>query len=153
MPAVAPRPTVVTQPTPMFNRIKSLVGKWEFHAEKGSVIRVSYRLVSRGSVLVQSFFTASGYETMTVFHVDGANLMATHYCAQGNQPRLRLDAASMPDHLTFVFFDATSLASPTASHLVKLELIFTGPDEYTETETYEEDGKPDVTRLHFHRQP
>ena len=64
MPAVAPRPTVVTQPTPMFDRIKSFVGKWEFHAEKGSVIRVSYHLVSRGSVLVQSFFTASGNETI-----------------------------------------------------------------------------------------
>lgn len=137
----------------MFDRIKSLVGKWDFLTEKGSVIRVSYRLISRDSVLVQSFITASGGETMTVFHVDGASLMATHYCAQANQPRLRLDATSTSDHLTFVLFDATNLASPTASHLVKLELSFTGPDEYTQTETYEEDGKPDVSKLHFHRQP
>src|SRR5262249_23574462 len=73
---------------PAFARLKTLAGDWEARTEKGSVIRVSYRLVSNDSVLVQSFVTGSGKETMTVFHADGARLLATHYCAQGNQPRL-----------------------------------------------------------------
>ena len=32
----------------------------------------------------------SGRETMTVFHPDHDDLVLTHYCAQGNQPRLRV---------------------------------------------------------------
>src|SRR5205823_2190701 len=127
---------VLQTPTP-FARLKTLAGNWD---AKG--VRVSYRMVSNDSVLVQTFTTASGKETMTVFHPDGARLIATHYCAQGNQPRLRLDPSSTADRLIFVYLDATNLARPQASHLVRLELRLDSPTEYTEIETYEEAGKP-----------
>jgi hypothetical protein len=136
---------------PAFARLKTLVGDWEARTEKGSVTRVSYRLIANDSVLVQSWVTASGKETLTMFHADGARLLATHYCFQGNQPRLRLDPSSTGDLLRFVFFDATNLAGPTASRLVRLELRLEGPTQYTEVEIYDEAGKPDETTLHFKR--
>jgi hypothetical protein len=134
-----------------FARLKSLVGDWEARTAKGAVIHASYRLVSNDSVLVQTFATASGKETLTIFHADGARLLATHYCAQGNQPRLKLDAASTNARFVFTFIDATNLPSPAAAHLTRLELHLDGPAQYTEIETYEEAGKPDVTTLQFHR--
>jgi hypothetical protein len=133
-----------------FARLKTLVGKWEAKTDKDATIGVSYRLVSNGSVLVQSFVTPSKKETLTLFHADRDRLLATHYCAQGNQPRLRLDPASTDDRLLFVFADATNL-TPSASHLVRLEVRLDGPDQYTEIETYDESGKPDVTTLKFRR--
>jgi hypothetical protein len=74
------------------------------------------------------------------------------YCGQGNQPRLRLDAAaSTAERLVFRFVDATNLARPGASHLDTLELRLEGDSRYTEIETYVEDGKPDVTTLKLRR--
>lgn len=135
-----------------FDRLATLVGDWECQTEEEDVIHVSYRLVSNDSILVQSFVTASGTETLTLFHLDGPHLMATHYCAQGNQPRLRLDPSSAGDHLTFAFLDATNLAAPTDAHLVQLDFVFDGNDQYAEIETYEHAGKSHVTTMHFHRQ-
>ena len=139
------------EPSAAFARLRSLVGDWEARTDQGGIIRVSYRLVSNDSVLVQRFVTPSGKETLTVFHPDGARLIATHYCAQGNQPRLRLDPASAKDRFVFTFLDATNLPKPSAAHLVRLELQLETATQYTEIETYQEDGKPDVTTLHFKR--
>jgi hypothetical protein len=153
-----PSPSVPSAPAPSvassrggFDRLATLVGDWECQTESGALIQVSYRLVSNDSILVQSF-EVSGTETLTLFHLDGPHLMATHYCAQGNQPRLRLDPNSAGDHLTFAFLDATNLAAPTAAHLVQLDFVFDGADQYTEIETYEAAGKSDATTMHFHRQ-
>src|SRR5262249_36718885 len=91
-----------------FSRLRALVGDWEATTEKGKTIHVSYRLVSNESVLVETFGTAPR-ETLTVVHVDGARLVATHYCAQKNQPRLALLAAPDDRRFEFAFFDATNL--------------------------------------------
>jgi len=47
---------------------------------------------------------------MTVYHMDGDALVATHYCPQGNQPRLesRGDVAA---EIRFAFRDVTDLDS------------------------------------------
>jgi hypothetical protein len=135
----------------MFNRLRTLVGEWEAKTDKGATLRVSYRLIANDSALLQSFFTPSGKETLTAFHADGSRVLATHYCAQGNQPRLRLDPTSSNDRLVFVFLDATNLVEPAASHLTRLEIKLESPSQYTEVETYQEAGKPDVTTLRFHR--
>ena len=143
--------TLLSAASPEFDRLKPLVGAWEAKTPQGAIIRVSFKLVANDSVLVQTFTTASGKETLTVFHPDGTRVLATHYCAQGNQPRLRMDASSTRDRFVFVFADATNLPARSASHLVKLELHLVAPDAYDEIETYEEAGKPDVTTLHFRR--
>jgi hypothetical protein len=137
-------------PSPTFAGLKALVGEWVAPTPRGA-IKVSYRLVSNDSALVQRFVTPSGRETLTIIHPDGDKILATHYCAQGNQPRLRLDLGkSSANRYVFSFVDATNLATPAASHLVQLELVLAG-DQYTEVETYEENGKPDVTTLRFRR--
>jgi hypothetical protein len=133
-----------------FAGLKALVGEWEAPTSHGT-IKVSYRLVSNESALVQRFVTPSGKETLTIIHADGEQILATHYCAQGNQPRLRLDRGkSSANRYVFRFFDATNLPSPAASHLVQLELALAG-EQYIEVETYEENGKPDLTTLRFRR--
>ena len=137
---------------PAFVDMQKLVGNWEAKVEKGGTIRVGYRLVSNGSVLVQTFVTPSKKETLTVFHRDGHRVLATHYCGQGNQPRLALDRAAPTDTaFVFRFVDATNLASPEDEHLTRLELRLDGADSYTEFETYESHGKADVTTLRFKR--
>ncbi len=140
------------EPVAFSGLAKALLGDWEAPTGHGA-IKVSYRLISNDSALVQRFVTPSGKETLTIIHPDGDRVVATHYCAQGNQPRLRLDRGkSSANRYVFRFLDATNLATPAASHMVQLELALSG-DDCTEIETYEENGKTDVTTLRFHRVP
>ncbi len=136
-----------------YARLQSLTGTWEARADGGAVIRVAYRAISNQSAVLQTYTTPSGKETVTIFHPDGKHLLATHYCAQGNQPRLRLAPGSTADHLKFQYLDATNLGSKDDSHLVALELGFDSADSYTSVETYQDHGKLDITTLHFRRRP
>lgn len=140
-------------PTPAeaFEKLGSLVGDWEAKTEKGAVIRINYRLVAADSVLVQTYTTPSGRQTLTVFHRDGSNLLATHYCAQGNQPRLRLDGAGTDKSLAFQFLDATNLSDAQGSHLHRLQVVLVDSDHHVQTETYSAEGKDSVGVLRFAR--
>jgi hypothetical protein len=133
-----------------FARLQAVVGTWEMPAQ-GGALRVNYRLVSRDSALVETWAVGSGHETLTVFHLDGARLLATHYCAQGNQPRLGLAPESTPAHLVFQFADATNLASPEASHLHRLDFTLTDADHFTKVETYRNHGQNSADTLQFTR--
>jgi len=143
--------TTAITPSIAFEKLGSLVGDWEAKTEMGAVIRINYRLASADSVLVQTYTTPSGRQTLTVFHMDGASLIATHYCAQGNQPRLRLENSSTDNSLAFLFFDATNLPDPGASHLRRLQLDLVDPDHFAQTETYSSAGKDDTDVLKFAR--
>jgi hypothetical protein len=101
------------------------------------------------SALVETWGVGSGRETMTVFHPDHADLVLTHYCAQGNQPRLRAVTASA-DTVVFRFADATNL-SPGQAVLVERTLRFS-PDAFDDTEVYKgADGAPESSTYHFTR--
>jgi hypothetical protein len=135
-----------------FAALHRLAGDWEAKTASGSTIRVSYRSIAGDSALVESFKTPSGRETLTIYHPDGASLIATHYCAQGNQPRLRLEPGETETALQFSFYDATNLPDTNASHLTRLKFQISN-DRFDRTEIYTERGKEDVTIFHFVRIP
>lgn len=85
-----------------------LDGQWRASVGEQKTIDVSYRVVSKGSTLVETFTSASGNETLSAYHRDGRALMATHYCAQGNQARLKAVKATR-DSIVFRLLDATNV--------------------------------------------
>lgn len=133
-----------------FDRLQAIAGDWTLAGTAGKALRIRYRPMSAGTALVETYGEGSSRETLTVFHVDGATVIATHYCAQGNQPRLRLEATS-GKKWSFTFADATNLPDPKASHLVRLELELTAAMHLVRTETYREAGKDEVSRLELVR--
>lgn len=76
-------------PADVFNQLKSLVGAWEGKTETGRLLRVDYKLSAGETVLVETWTLGAGRESMTLYHMDNQDLVATHYCPIGNQPRLR----------------------------------------------------------------
>jgi hypothetical protein len=118
-----------------FARLKTLAGTWnniestsKDHHEGDS--KVIYRLTGAGSALVETDFPDSNHEMVSVYHLDGDDLRMTHYCAVGNQPRLKLDRTnSTPDKLVFVFDGGTNLDPAKDLHIHGM------------TMTFEKDGK------------
>lgn len=127
-----------------FERLSSLVGDWDGRFEDGRPHSVSYRLTANGSVLLETWSLAPGRESLTLYHRDGDDLLATHYCPQGNQPRLRLVKAG-EDEFSFEFRDGTNLQVPGRSHQHAIWLKLSGSDSYLRSESYVENGStPDA---------
>ena len=86
--------------------MKSLVGAWKGTAE-GKPVSVTYALVSNGTALMETLDGDHDTTMITMYAPDGAGLLATHYCAAGNQPRMR--ATGCPDgrSLAFEFVDVS----------------------------------------------
>lgn len=123
-----------------FGRLKAMVGEWEGRTQTGRRLRASYRLIANGTVLIETWTSSGERQTQTVYFMDGAALLATHYCAQGNQPTLAWRPASGTEEARFVFRSATNLPDPAASHQVAFSIRMLDPDHVWRSETYEAAG-------------
>ncbi len=133
---------------PAFEKLKSLAGEWQAKTDDGQSVQVTYKLVSNGSALVETLeMGKKGEGTMvTVYHMDGDNLMMTHYCSANNQPRMKAKAASGEiKSLTFSYVDATNLAPPDSGHMHGLVVTFQDKDHMTQQWTWREFGKDAYT--------
>lgn len=134
---------VAARAEPSFERLKSLVGAWRGTWSDGRPVGLTYRLSAGGTVLVETWALSPTRESLTLYHMDKGALLATHYCPQGNQPRLRLTSATA-DRMSFAFKDATDLDRAKESHQHAFSLRFDGPDRIVRSETYRT-GKADET--------
>jgi hypothetical protein len=146
-----PAPTPVAtagahDPTAFARLAERLGGVWT--TPQG--VTATYTLVSRGSTLVERWTTGGG-ETLTVYHPDGDGVLATHYCAQGNQPTLRLTTS---DGQTYHFErERVTNLGPGQGVLSTLVLGFEG-ETLVRTETYVDDaGAREVTTHRFAHAP
>jgi hypothetical protein len=99
-----------------FARLKALAGQWEQSTQSGDKVVVTYRLASGGSVVMEDLFPGTEHEMITMYHLDGDALVLTHYCAFGNQPRMRLSSAT-PTELFFEFAGGTNLDAEKDAHV------------------------------------
>jgi hypothetical protein len=83
-----------------------------------------------------------GEENMiTMFHMDNDRVLATHYCAAGNQPRMQASMSPDGKSITFTFVDGTNIASPKAGHMDRLVITMPDSDHHSEDWTFAQDGK------------
>lgn len=127
---------------------QKLAGSWKAQVGAGFV-RVDYQPISNGSALMERFFTVSGKETASLYHPAGDRVLVTHYCAQGNQPRLQLTRAS-DNQLEFEYLDATDLDE--GEGVMRRLVVVLRDGAFDQIATYRNgDGKEESTTLHFVR--
>lgn len=91
-----------------FNQLKTLAGEWKVdaagHGPDAPPGTITYKVTGGGKVVMETMFPGTDHEMVSMYHLDGEDLRMTHYCAAGNQPRLKLDRAnSSAEKLVFVF--------------------------------------------------
>lgn len=108
-----------------FKKLLSLNGVWKGVFSNGREHTVTYRTTAGGTVLVETWALSPTHESMTIYHMDGTRLIATHYCPQGNQPRLEYVAAKDPNQLEFKFFDGSNLGvlDRTHQHVFRTKIL------------------------------
>lgn len=135
-----------------FDRLKALAGEWTGTSGEGSPATVSYRVTGNGSALVETLRIANANagnpEMVTTYYVNGDKLMMTHYCAAGNQPRMRSAGLSADGKsIVFTFQDATNLPSADTGHMRALTITLVDANHFTEQWTWHEKGKDDQKDL------
>jgi len=118
-----------------FDLIKMLAGDWTGtfqwtggRSAKGKM-DARYYLTGNGSAVIEDLLMEGKPMMTSVYHLDGSSLRMTHYCAAGNQPRLKansIDEGKKAIHFEFV--DATNLLSSSDPHVFGLELQFRDDD-------------------------
>jgi hypothetical protein len=141
-----------------FAKLATLAGDWEGPFEwtggRSGAGRMSarYSLTGNGSAVVESL-TVDGVPSMTsVYHMDGADVRMTHYCAAQNQPRLKGHRIDLTHGIVdFAFVDATNLRSPDAPHVTGVELRFRDEDHFTLTFLFQAASRQSRERIELTR--
>ncbi len=96
----------------------------------------------------------SGHDTnmITVYHLDGSRIMATHYCAAGNQPRMVATGLSGGGKtLAFSFVDATNVTDPDGELMRSLVVTFQDPGRFSQAWTSRAKGQDHVGTFTYTR--
>ena len=138
--------------------ISSLSGDWEgtfewSGARHGSGSVTAHYFVTGGGSAVVENLTFGGKVMMTsVYHTDDVDLRMTHFCASGNQPRLRASGSDIaPQTIRFRFVDVTNLASASAGHLRGVEMRLGEAGRLTLLFTYVTDEEESVEKIELVR--
>jgi hypothetical protein len=126
-----------------FKQLTTLLGTWKGKFPDGREHSVNYRLTAGGTVLVETWTLSTVRESMTLYHLDGEDLLATHYCPQGNQPRLVL--ATNGNRMNFEFRDGTNLKIADKSHQHSFWLRIIDANHFQRNEVYVQNGAASET--------
>jgi hypothetical protein len=127
-----------------FDKLKALAGDWidqdGAFGMKGKVA-VTYRVTGGGSTVIETLFVGTPHEMTTVYHKDGRHVVLTHYCAAGNQPRMRATTTDGRS-LAFDFDGGTNLDPAKDGHMHAGQVEFVDADHVRATWIGWDKGKP-----------
>jgi hypothetical protein len=114
-----------------FERMKKMAGTW-VEADKdgkptGKVVSV-VKVTAGGSTVHETIFPGDPMEMVSVYHRDGADVVMTHYCMLGNQPRLKADPKSAPNQIHWMFVGGTNLDPAKDMHMHESTVTFIDDD-------------------------
>jgi hypothetical protein len=112
-------------------KMKHMAGTWLAADKDGkptdqvvSIIKVT----AGGSVVHETLFPGQPQEMVSVYTADGPDLVMTHYCVLGNQPRMKADPKSPTNQIRFVFAGGTNLDPKKDKHMHAATLTFVDDD-------------------------
>jgi len=127
-----------------YARLLALSGEWEGKSSKGWTEKLSITPIAKQSAVMEVSKFAHGDDDamVTMYSLDGENLMLTHYCMAKNQPRLKATEISDDGKsVTFTFLDGTNMASRDVGHMDKVRINFEDDNHFKSQWTFYADGK------------
>jgi hypothetical protein len=112
-------------------KMKKLAGTWVAADKDGkptdkviSIIKVT----AGGSAVHETLFPGQPMEMVSVYTIDGPDLVMTHYCVLGNQPRMKADPKSPANQICFKFAGGTNLDPTKDKHMHEATLTLVDDD-------------------------
>ena len=130
--ALAAPPAPENPAAAALEKMKALAGEWVAAKEgplskKGDLV-ARYAVTAAGTAVVETVFPGTRHEMVTVYHRDGSDLVLTHYCISGNQPRMRARDLT-GDRIEFAYDGGMGIDPKRDRHMHSTWLEFLGRDE------------------------
>lgn len=126
-------------------KMKKLAGTWVAADKDGkptdqvvSVIRVT----AGGSAVHETLFPGQRHEMISLYTAEGPDLVLTHYCVLGNQPRMKADTKAAGNQLAFKFAGGANLDPKKDKHMHEATLTIVDDDHLELTGVAWENGGP-----------
>lgn len=110
-------------------------------AAPGSKPAILVETKAAGSAVVHTYAMGTPGEMETVFHMDGDQLLLTHYCALQNAPVLKFVKTGKPGELKFEFLGGTNFDSKIDAHLHESTFVIKDKDTIEQNSTVFAGGK------------
>lgn len=127
-----------------FEIIKGLAGDWIIanpeDEEKGKVA-FTYKVVTASNAVLETYHPGRPDEEITVYNMDGGDLVLTHYCSLGPQSRMRAPGQVSANSITFEFDSVTNMKTPGDAHIHSMALTIADADHIKTTWTMHRDGQ------------
>lgn len=114
-----------------FEKMKKLVGTWVEADKDGKpteTVMSIIKLTAGGSAIHETFFPGQPMEMVSVYVPEGDDLVLTHYCVLGNQPKLKADPKSPANQIVFKFAGGTNLDPKKDKHMHDATLTLVDAD-------------------------
>lgn len=130
---------------PHLEKMIKLVGTWVAADDQGKptdqVVSV-IKLTAGGSAVHETLFPGQDHEMVSIYTADGSDLVMTHYCMLGNQPRMKADPKSPANQIHFVFTGGSNLDPAKDKHMHGATLTIVDADHIEIEGEGWENGKP-----------
>ncbi len=111
--------------------LKEVAGEWEgkgFAGDRAMPASVRWETISGGTAVMETLVPGTEHEMRSVYFMDAGELVLTHYCAMGNQPRMKLSPRSTERELVFDFDGGTNVDPARDVHVHSGRITIVGPD-------------------------
>ncbi len=116
---------------PGLDKMKTLVGTWVAADKDGKptdqVVSV-IKLTAGGTTVQETLFPGQDHEMISMYTADGADLLMTHYCMLGNQPRMKATPKAGANKFNFEFTGGGNLDVKKDKHMHAATLTIVDKD-------------------------
>jgi hypothetical protein len=116
-------------------------GQHEHGAPASGRSVVSVKTKAAGSAVVHTYAQGTPGEMETVFHMDGDQLLLTHYCALQNAPVLKFVKSNKPGEIKFEFAGGTNFDPSVDAHLHSSTFVVKDANTIEQNSTVFANGK------------
>lgn len=118
-----------SSPADVFDQLKAMEGRWMANAEQtegepmpdeapAMTAVHDFSVTAAGSVVMEVMGAGTDHEMVNMYHMDGDDLVLTHYCAAQNQPTMMLDTEMLADGKKhFAFTGGSNLDVAVDQHI------------------------------------
>jgi hypothetical protein len=126
-------------------KLKKLAGTWVVADSDGKptdTVQSIIRVTSGGSAVHETIFPGQPQEMISVYTAEGSNVLLTHFCVLGNQPRMKAEASSPSNQLVFRFAGGGNLDPKKDKHMHEATLTIVDDDHIELNGCAWENGEP-----------
>lgn len=121
-------------PTPTnsgLETMKRLAGTWvtaDEHGKPTDQVASIIKVTAGGSVVHETIFPGQPHEMVSIYTAEGPDLVMTHYCVLGNQPRMKAEPKSPGQQISFQFAGGSNLDPKKDKHMHAATLTIVDDD-------------------------